>query len=208
MFELKPDGLTESRQGYLFTYVQIAFNQLRRFTNLQHPESNPPGFRQYTIVEECKAETLECKILAVLATSLFLEAYMYDYCARKESGTYTSKYLEKLDPVAKWVIIPRLIVPPGLNRDDYSFERLRKLYKLRNELVHHKTKEGDDYTNPPEFSDDLEPQHCIKLICDLLSQLNELDPSDDFGKFILNHIASWFKYAAKDKNLYPILWEA
>src|SRR5436853_593067 len=98
MFELTPDGLTKSRQGYLFTYAQMAFNQLRRFANLEESAEAPEGWRKYTILHEREAEFLECRVLAVLATSLFLEAYIFDYCARKESGTFADKYLDKLDP--------------------------------------------------------------------------------------------------------------
>ena len=47
--------------------------------------------------------------------ALFLESYIFDYCARRESGTFARKYVDRLDPVAKWIIIPRLIVPPGLD---------------------------------------------------------------------------------------------
>src|SRR5258708_2316783 len=151
MIDLKPDRLTESQQGFLFVYAQIAFNQLRRFANLEEFQNAPQGFRKYTIDFERKAEFLECRILAVLSTALFLEAYIYDYCARKESDAFADKYLDKLDPVAKWIVIPRLIVPPGLDRGNEIFERLRKLFRLRNDLVHHKTKQSADFTSPPDL---------------------------------------------------------
>jgi len=208
MFDLKPDGLTKSRQGYLFTYAQIAFNQFRRFANLQHFHDDPQGWRKFTIDFEREAELLECRILAVLSTALFLEAYIYDYGARRESGSYVEKYLDKLDPVAKWVVIPRLAAPPGLERGDNIFERLRKLFKLRNDLVHHKTKEAENFTSPPKFPNDLQPNNCITLICDILTNLREVDPSDEFADFVLRHIQSWFKYCSKDSRFYPILWEA
>ncbi len=208
MFELKPDGLTESRQGYLFTYAQITFNQLRRFANLEDNIESPEGWRKYTLESERQAEFLECRILAVLSTALFLESYIYDYCARKESASFAEKYLDRLDPVAKWVVIPRLISPPGLDRENDVFERLRKLFRLRNDLVHHKTKLSADFESPPDFPSDLQPNDCVKLMCDLLSKLVELDPSDEFAQFVLRHVNSWFKYAGQDPRFYPILWEA
>jgi len=174
MFQLKPDGLTESRQGYLFTYAQIAFNQSIRFINLLGTPEEYQGWMKYTQYFQIIAERLECRILAVVSTALFLESYIYDYGARRESASFVEKYLDRLDPVAKWVIVPRLVSPPGLNRGDEVFERLRRLFKLRNDLVHHKTKIGEDFTSPPEFPEDMKPHHCVKLIQDMLFKLRDL----------------------------------
>ncbi|MGE0918606.1 hypothetical protein [Trichlorobacter lovleyi] len=69
MFQLKPDGLTESRQGYLFTYTQIVFNQSRRFINLMSSPEKYEGWMLYTQEFQIEAEKLECKILAVLSTA-------------------------------------------------------------------------------------------------------------------------------------------
>lgn len=207
MFQLKPDGLTESRQGYLFTYAQIVFNQSRRLINLMDSTNEYKGWMRYTYNFQISAERLECRILAVLSTAMFLEAYIYDYGARRESASFVEKYLDKLDPVAKWVVIPRLIAPPGLNRDDEVFERLRRLFKLRNDLIHHKTKTSNDFTSPPEFPDDMEPHHCVKLMQDLLVRLRDVDTSDEFAGYVLRHIDSWITHTSKDSRFYPILWE-
>jgi len=208
MFKLTPDGITESRQGYLFAYVQIVFNQARRFIVLKGEPAEFEGWMKYTQSFHIDAERLECRVLAVVSTALFLDAYIYDYGARRSSGSFVDKYLDKLDPVAKWVVIPRLLVPPGLSQDDEIFGRLRTLFKLRNDLVHQKTKAGGDFHSPPEFPADLEPHHCVKLVQDLLLKLRAADPEDQFGAFVLRHIDSWIAYSSKDSRFYPILWEA
>ena len=137
----------------------------------------------------------------------FLDAFIWDYCARKESGRF-AKSLDKLDPVAKWVIIPRLVVPPGLDSGNAPFEKLRQLFRLRNDLAHHKTKQGEGFENPPQFPSDLEPPNCIKLIMGMLQMLHDLNTEDAFTEFVLRHIVSWAKYTAMDSSFYPILWEA
>lgn len=208
MFQLRPDGLTDSRQGYLFTYAQIVFNQSRRFIVLVESPPEYEGWMKYTQNFQVEAEKLECRIMSVVATALFLEAYIYDYGARRESASFVDKYVDKLDPVAKWVVIPRLIVPPGLPRDDEVFERLRRLFKLRNDLVHHKTKRADDFTSPPDFPVGMEPHDCVRLIQDVLIKLRALDPGDKFADFVLRHIDSWIEYISKDVRFYPILWNA
>ena len=208
MFELKQDKLTETRQGYLFTYVQIIFNQCRRFGVLEGDQPEYEGWMKYTQEFQINAERLETRILAVITTALFLEAYIYDYGARKHSANFVEKYLDKLDPFAKWVIIPRLISPPGLDQNDEVFARLKKLFTLRNALVHHKTKSGGDFAAPPDFPDDLEPYHCVQLAQDVLTKLYQLDSTDEFAAFVLRHLNSWIEYCSKDDRFYPILWEA
>jgi hypothetical protein len=231
MLDLKPDNLDKSRQGYLFTYAQVAYNQYRRFANLTKMKAEneqeqeclrerilgsveknerielKTGWRTFTREFELRAQILESKILSVLSSALFLEAYIWDYCARKESARL-AKSLDKLDPVSKWVIIPRLIVPPGLDPGNASFEQLRQLFQLRNNLAHHKTKQGESFESPPDFKSDLEPPNCIRLIMSMLQMLHDMDTADEFTDCLLRHIVSWAKYSSIDSSFYPILWEA
>jgi hypothetical protein len=140
MFKLDAQGITKSRQGYLFAYAQIVFNQVRRHANLttdreefarerEHlrgrvqstngppdPNETPLGWRTFTREYELQAEELEIRSLAVVMTALFLEAYIFDYCARRESATFARKYVDQLDPIAKWVLIPRLRMRDLLRR--------------------------------------------------------------------------------------------
>ena len=82
MFQLDQAGITQSRQGYLFAYAQISFNQFRRYANLQlaaqshekdrerirdlitageMPAANelaPKGWRSFTLEFELQAEQL------------------------------------------------------------------------------------------------------------------------------------------------------
>ncbi len=208
MFEIDKENITKTREGYLFVYAQICFNQVKRYANLLEFGKEGEGFRQFTANIELEAEILECKISCVLSTALFFEAYAFDYCARKSSATYTQKYLDKLDPISKWVIGTKLFCDEGLDQGNEIIERLKKLFKLRNNLVHHKTKEGDNYDQPPPFPDEFTPEKCIKLLSDFLLYLKTTDPSEDFADFVQDHIQSWFKYTAQDCDFYPILWEA
>lgn len=207
MIEINKDDLTSTREGYLFVYLQMTFNQLRRYANLEQVGKKGVGWRKYTARFELEAEFLECKILGVLAAALFLEAYIFDYCARKTSPSYTKKYLDKMDPVSKWVICTKLFAPPGISAGKDIIGRINKLNSLRNSLVHHKLG-ASTTTPPPPFPDDFLPNKCLNLIIDVLSELLAIDPNEEFASFCLRHIDSWFKHAGKDADFYPILWEA
>lgn len=208
----------------LYTYAQMSFNQYRRHCNLlidkeeqetEHErirtemlvglqkKTEPPelnlGWRAFTVEYEIKAEILECEILAILTTAFFLEAYITNYCLQNESVKFTERHIDKLDPVGKWLVIPRLVSPPGINPTDEIYGRLRQLFRLRNKLTHFK--------GTKEMLLDLDPHNCIILMMDLLIKIVELDSEEKFADNIVRQLKSWAFAASKDKRFYPIVWE-
>lgn len=87
-------------------------------------------------------------IIVIIFSALCLEAEAYDYAAIHLGDSYAKKYLDKLDPVAKWILIPRLIVGTGFKPDGIAISALTRLIKSRNSLVHSKSKafDPDEYT--------------------------------------------------------------
>jgi len=78
-------------------------------------------------------------IKAVTFGAMCLESFIYDYAANSFSDTYVRKYLDKLELVSKWVVIPRLTTGKDFPRESKAFEDLRRLIKERNDLVHAKS---------------------------------------------------------------------
>lgn len=75
-----------------------------------------------------------------LFAAMCLEAFIYDYAATSFTDTYVRKYLDKLDLVAKWVVIPKLALGIEFPRDTQAFEYLRAIKKERDKLVHSKSR--------------------------------------------------------------------
>lgn len=76
--------------------------------------------------------------VAVVFAGMAIESFISSVGARKLTRSYFQKYLDKLDVVAKWVIVPQLTGMPSLPREGQLFERLGRLVKDRNSLVHGK----------------------------------------------------------------------
>ncbi|UII75334.1 hypothetical protein LV716_13865 [Flagellimonas sp. HMM57] len=85
-------------------------------------------------------ETGTYYVISVIFCSMFLESYIYDFGARNTSDKYISKYLDKLDTMSKWVIIPKIISGVEIDRSKKSFEFISKLISARNKLIHWKSK--------------------------------------------------------------------
>jgi hypothetical protein len=83
-------------------------------------------------------------LLQFLATSIIFsaltaEAYINYYSATRLSNR-ESESLDKLDPVSKWLIVPKMVTGRSLNPGNQAICLLQKLVKTRNKLTHYKIK--------------------------------------------------------------------
>jgi hypothetical protein len=77
--------------------------------------------------------------IAIIFSSMAVEAYIYDYAARNLSGSFTQTHIEKMDVVSKWVVVPQLVTGKKFPKDKTAFALLKKLIEIRNSLVHAKS---------------------------------------------------------------------
>lgn len=78
--------------------------------------------------------------ISIIFSAMCLEAIINHYAINRTSKTLFENYLDKLDVKAKWVIIPKLLSTVEFNRESQAFELLGKVVKLRNDLVHYKSR--------------------------------------------------------------------
>jgi len=79
-------------------------------------------------------------MVSVVFSALALEAFINHYASQRLSKSYFENYLDKLDLVSKWLVIPRLIHGSQLESGSRAMNSLRWLVSLRNSLVHYKSK--------------------------------------------------------------------
>jgi hypothetical protein len=75
----------------------------------------------------------------VVFCALALEAFINDYAIKHSSRGYFNKYLDKLDLISKWIVIPRLLRGCQLDAGSQPLQNLDWLVKQRNKLVHFKS---------------------------------------------------------------------
>ena len=81
----------------------------------------------------------ELSVITIVFSAIAVETYVFDYAARYLSDSYVKEYVDKLDPVSEWVIVPRLVTGRELPRNHKWFELLKSLIKERNLIVHNKS---------------------------------------------------------------------
>lgn len=201
-----PTGFVDERVGYLFTYAQMCANQVIRLTHLEsRPVPEAPLSRAKWTMDGKEAERLEIYISGVLSAALFFEAYSFDYVARKKSSEFAKKYVEKLDPPARWVLGTGVCAPPGLDVTHHAFGQMVAICRLRNKLVHNKTVEGDSFYPAPPIAEEFNPLACLKAIVEFCDNLKQIDPTESFASYVSQHVGVWMRDTMRGTFDYPTI---
>ena len=120
-----------------------------------------------------------CRDIVIVFSHLFMEAVIYDYGATNTSDSFMKKYVDKLDFLAKWVLIPRLVTGTSFPTDSQAFELMNKLKKARNDLVHFKTMKTPSKIDPLKeaesfFEGGMEVEECFDCMSEALKELYKL----------------------------------
>jgi hypothetical protein len=82
----------------------------------------------------------ELALIVIVFSAFTLEAFINHHGISRLSRNYFSKYLDKLDLLAKWLVIPRVVTGKKLNPGSAAMQDLSWLVSLRNRLAHFKSK--------------------------------------------------------------------
>ncbi len=127
-----------------FEFTLEAFNNFSLYMEKAAKYNAMCRFQNKTIDADIWGRDFEKSIRYFLLQYLFaamcLESFIYEYAASNFSDTYAKKYLDKLDLVSKWVVIPRLVLGKEFPKDSQSFEHLKEIRSERNNLVHSKSR--------------------------------------------------------------------
>jgi hypothetical protein len=91
-------------------------------------------------IERLWEQQWQAAMIAVTFAGMTLEAFFYDYAADALGDQYVRDHLDKLDLPSKYLVYPKLVCGAAPNKGERTFELVRKLTRLRNELVHAKSK--------------------------------------------------------------------
>ncbi|MBL4938581.1 hypothetical protein JK636_23025 [Clostridium sp. YIM B02515] len=119
-------------------------------------------------------------ISSIIFSALFLEAYIYDYGARRLGDNFIKEHIDKLDPMSKIVVITQLVLEKPFPKDRDIYGRLKSLIKSRNSLVHNKSHKID----LSKFKNYIEKRD-VELIELIKEGLDAYETIYDFLQFML-----------------------
>ena len=94
----------------------------------------------FEAIESLTEQQRQAAVIAVTFAGMTLEAFFYDYAADALGDQYVKDHLDKLDLPSKYLVYPKVVCGTAPNKGEHTFELVRNLTRLRNELVHAKSK--------------------------------------------------------------------
>lgn len=126
------------------TYAKIAEEAFNQFLSEKaNPISRPELEHDADAYHEHENRKSVAGIKTIVFSAMALEAAAFEFATVQLGEPLARRYLDKLDVVGKWIVIPRLVCGQSLREDGPAMNSLKCLVKARNALVHHKSKEWD-----------------------------------------------------------------
>lgn len=116
-------------------------------------------------------------LITIIFCAFTIEAFINNYAIELMSKSYLDNYLDKLDLLSKWIIIPRLINGKQIDTGCQAIELLKKLISLRNKYVHYKTakKRVSELKWDEDWVTFEHAKSSVSAVRELLTELKEID---------------------------------
>jgi len=182
MFKKTTDGYELARFGELPAFISILCEQYKIYSDFIHKRPDSDSLEPEEVLR-LNQHQIAPLYISTIFSAMFLEAYIFDYGTRKSSGSYIKNYIDKLDPPAKWVVVTKLFNAQGIESSSQSFELIKNLFKVRNQLAHNKSKEFKGLGKLAEKESELlKPVECVDLLIKVMSELISIDPDELYAK--------------------------
>lgn len=89
-------------------------------------------------------------IVTVTFVAMALESFFNDYAARKFGDSFYQDNFEILRPTGKMQLIAKFVFGKEINKGDCLFQLVANVFRLRNEYVHNKSKDGREIAKTEE----------------------------------------------------------
>ena len=147
----------------------------------------------FETIEHLTEQQWQAAMTAVTFAGMTLEAFSYDYAADSLGDQYVQDHLDKLDLPSKYLVYPKLVCGTAPKKGEHTFGLVRNLARLRNDLVHAKSKvfplarletaaeHYDDYhARLAKGTDD-----AIERVLAVMRELDNLHGTESFEKHML-----------------------
>jgi len=115
-------------------------------------------------------------LIVVVFCATSLEAYINHYAISHLSKNYLRTYLDKLDLLSKWIVIPRITTGTQLDAGSRPLQDLSWLITLRNKLVHYKSRKVSiEEIRDTDFLWENDAKRAIETVKNLAQELKKID---------------------------------
>jgi len=142
--------------------------------NMSESEKSSDNFVDKVAEKNDRIGRLVLIVVVFCATSL--EAYINHYAISHLSKNYLKTYLDKLDLLSKWIVIPRITTGTQLDAGSRPLQDLSWLITLRNKLVHYKSRTVSiEEIKDTDFLWENDAKRAIETVKNLAQELKKID---------------------------------
>ena len=109
--------------------------------------TDPSPWIKQDLIDQSYSEFSEAAITSIVFAGLTIESFINYYGISRLSKAQFENYLDKLDLLAKWIVIPKFVTGNSIDTGSEAISLLKRLIRSRNKLVHYKTSRN----SPQEF---------------------------------------------------------
>jgi hypothetical protein len=147
----------------------------------------------FEMIERLTEQQSQAAMIAVAFAGMTLEAFFYDYAADALGDQYVRDHLDKLDLPSKYLVYPKLVCGTAPNKGEHTFELVRNLTRLRNDLVHAKSKAfplgqldaAADHYDEYHARLDKGADDAVECVLAVMRELDKLHGTESFEKYML-----------------------
>jgi hypothetical protein len=147
----------------------------------------------FETIERLTEQQWQAAMIAVTFAGMTLEAFFYDYAADALGDQYVKDHLDKLDLPSKYLVYPKLVCGTAPKKSEHTFELVRNLTRLRNDLVHAKSKAfpraqldaAADHYDEYHARLDKGADDAIECVLAVMRELDKLHGTESFEKYML-----------------------
>lgn len=165
------------------TFYAIAYRQHEEVKRLAEERDRRPvkTDADADFNAEMNSRIQRSAMVVVVFSALTLEAFINHYGIERFSAGFFDDHLDRLGPVSKWVVIPRLTVGRELDRGGESFTLLTQLFRLRNKLVHYKMRKKKirDLREEEDWVTEMHAEEAVRAVEAAIRDLKAIDASVD-----------------------------
>lgn len=189
MFKKSSESPKLARFGDMLAFLSILLEQHKVYQDFINNRPSLDDLEPDSIIR-LNQNQIDPLYISTLFAAMFLEAYTYDYGARKKSTSYIDNYIDKLDPPSKWVVITQLFNSSGLDPSNQAYQQLKTLFSYRNGLAHNKSKSVSGLDDISKMTPNLfKPFERLEIISMVTTELKKIDPEEIYGEIVVNQIS-------------------
>jgi hypothetical protein len=175
-------------RGFLDEY-QSAKAELASLPEPTEPEGDDTYYEKIITRDPIENRRDRAAIATVVFAAMTLEAYVYDYAARRLTDNFVLEHLDRLDIPSKLTLVVRLLTGRVFPTDGDAWFLLKRLIKERNSLIHNKSEDAipilfdaDKYKR--RMTSGMDPADAIRTLDAIAAQIQSLDPDEHASFFI------------------------